>query len=300
VTIATPFLQGRIRKVPKSIASVVCAVFVAPFSMLISVLLGDEASRALFSSPLGLVALAFVGTARFPRLVYRRIRLWVARRQNEIVNELPWPVRDCRILNLQISLDEARSHLSFIGITANMFVLMVALLFWIFMVGGAVNGLPEMDEIGPAIGAVGCLGLVLSTVLALAMSLLLRANRFGFGDSAISNLFVDVRASVFPMSSRTFLQQTDSSTSIPFHPHWGVLEYMLPREYRHSRTLPEHPMDGPEAHVTTLEIARVRRIPSWIPTLRHSRLYDSADIGNTIAGWLLLEAVSKKRHAVLD
>jgi pimeloyl-ACP methyl ester carboxylesterase len=297
VAIATPFLHARVRKVPKSVAGLLFDVLMLP-------LLGF-----LFwvSTPVVVAILQLVGpvlvvscaTARLPRAIYCRFRFWVARRQNAIVRTLPWPLAACRILNLQISLDEARFHLTVLGFAANLLVASLASVPWIFLVGSALASASPVDteptDISKAgtVIAMSALIALLPLVCAAALgSIVIRGHRFGFGHNGIDNLFVDVRVAKQPLPRDTFIQETDETIPVPFHPHWGLMEYMVPAEYRHSRTLPRADVKCNEPEITNLQIASISAA-GWIPVLRHSRLYDSVDIASTIAGWMLLDTVRR-------
>jgi hypothetical protein len=296
VAIATPFLRARIRKVPKSTASVLTMVQLAAFWALISWTLSPSLVSPI-QALLGPAVWVAFSTARMPRELYRRFRLWVARRQNAVILKLPWPVPKCRILNLQTSFDEARLHLTILGLLANALVLSIAAVPWLIVAGANLASVgayePEAADVatlGGMVGGVAIIILLPLVMLAAIGSIALRGHRFGFGDNGVDNLFVDIRPSKHPLSPETFLQETERETSVPFHPHWGLLEYMLPSEYRHSRTLPraEDPHVQPE--VTSLLVGGLRG-RGLIPSLRHSRLYDSADVASVIAGWMLLGTV---------
>jgi hypothetical protein len=302
VAIATPFLHARIRKVPKAVAGLLFSVLMMPLLGFIS-WISTPMVFAAIDLLLGPVILVSCATARLPAAIYRSFRLWVARRQNEIVRTLPWPLPSCRILNLQTSLDEARFHLTVLGFTANLLVVSLVSIPWVILVGSAIARVGSLEPETSVVAniAAGIAGLALIALLPLVGaaalgSVVIRGHRFGFGHNGVDNLFVDVRASKQPLARGTFVQETDETTPVPFHPHWGLMEYMLPPEYRHSRTLPRSNVTHREPEITSLQVTGLKAT-GWMPSLRHSRLYDSVDIARSIAGWILLDTVGRRTTA---
>jgi pimeloyl-ACP methyl ester carboxylesterase len=142
VAIATPFLRARIRRVPKSAATLFNLVLNALFWALVSWLLPQTVLRAA-QELLGMVVWVVIGTARIPGAMYRSFRLWVARRQNAVIQRLPWSLPACRILNLQTSLDEARLHLNVLGLCANVLVVSLTSLVWLALISSYLGAVTQ-------------------------------------------------------------------------------------------------------------------------------------------------------------
>jgi hypothetical protein len=286
VSIATPFLHFRPRFVPRAVAPLVAMGYVAVvwYGVMIAISLAGGWAREFW---LGIGALLFpaayvvFGQATLPANLYRRLRVSIARRQNQVVRRAPWPVTRCSLLNLQVSFDEARFYLSILGTLAQ----------------AAITPLPALVLLGPTLGGAGLVivGLVLMPALGFAsmVGMVLRGHRFGFGPEAfLDHLVADIRVSTTPTSNVTRIQQLDPS-HIPFAPQRFGFEHMLPVANRHWKLLPDAGEATTKLNVQTLKLAGVKG-RSRLPGLRHSVLYDSDDIGKTISDWIVARLVTEQ------
>ena len=278
VTIATPFLHFRPRHLPREVAALIGVTFVnlvlaAPMA----------AVTLLFSTGYALwielyaryIFMLTVARSRIPLTAYRQFRRWLAEAQNGILAKAPAAATDCPLLNLQVSFDEARAHLSILGSAAQLCIgILPVVLFFSAAAGPLLRW---------AVLAVGI-------AFAAGLAVLIRGHRFGFGrESFLNSLMVDVRVRANPPIVPPALQDLSRLDEAPFAPQWVWVEYLMPNEHRHWLLLPTVPQCSPQlSSITSLTISHVSWVRRSFINLRHSRLYNSEDIGRTIAGWFLL------------
>jgi hypothetical protein len=281
VTMGTPFLWFRPRHVPRAFSALVGSGYALAVIGLVfgaaSVLPGPLRAWLIGLIPLFALALYnWLGQTAIPRSIYFRCRRWIAERQNAVISRAPADVSFTGpLLNLQMSLDEARIHLSVVGFMAQMTVGMIPpiVVFNLLFFGPAPAWL-----ILPILGA-----------FAAAMTMILRGHRFGFGrESALDNLVADVRVGAEPPESRAILQDLERLGEAPFAPHRWPWEYLLPANRRHWLLLPAVAQPARRPDLTSLRIASLRGSFRWSESLRHSRLYGSEDVGKTVAAWLVM------------